>query len=254
MAGKYKYHKESIIRSFINDLSYVFKPECEKKSKFVIFGRGRSGSTVLVSLLNTLNGVYCDGEVYNVNALLPKARLRRACYFSDYQIYGFKLLSYQLFRYSYKYQMHFLSYLLNNGFKIIYLKRENLLMHAVSNVRAREFRFHSKDSNENLEKKITVDLSVLMYWLELSEMRERKEESLVSSIPHLRLKYEENIENPAKHKETSDTVCDFLNISRGEVATQYKKISPLRLEDSIENYQEIKDKLINTRFEKYLYY
>lgn len=252
MTTKYFYHKESISQGLFNDLKYFAKPDCTKDCKFVIFGRGRSGSTVLVSLLNTLPEIYCDGEVFNVRAILPKARLKRACYYTGSSIYGFKLLSYQLFRYSGSYQKNFLNYLVKTGFRIIYLKRENILMHAISNIRAREYGFHNNDKIKGIARKIKIEKSELFYWLELSEKREIKEDALLSGVDYLRLIYERNLENPDKHKATIDEICNFLNIERGAVATQYKKVSPERLVDSIENYQYLKEILNNTRFEKYL--
>jgi LPS sulfotransferase NodH len=252
MTSKYSYHKESISQGFLNDVKYLMKKNCVKESKFVIFGRGRSGSTLLVSLLNTLPGMYCDGEVFNIRSIIPKARLRRACDNASSSIYGFKLLSYQLFRYSDSYQKNFLDYLIKTGFRIIYLKRDNILMHAISNIRAREYGFHHKLLEKNIVKKIKIDKKELFYWLELSEMRELKEELLLSGVEHYNLIYEKNLENPDRHKATVDGVCDYLGIDRGWVATQYRKVSPEKLIDSIENYQDLKDILNKTRYEKYL--
>ena len=250
--SRYPYHNESKVNGFFKDLKYLYKSDCNKECKFVIFGRGRSGSTLLVSLLNTLPDVYCDGEIFNVVSVFPKARVKRACNYSENRLYGFKLLSYQLFRYNESFQLKFLNYLSSKGFRLIYLKRENLLNHAISNIRAREYGFHNKESVNNEVSKVNIDMDDLFYWLELSEFRENKEEALLTSIYHKKLVYERDLENPENHKSTIDEVCDFLEIARGKVATQYRKVSPEKLIDSVLNYEEIRGFLRDTRFEKYL--
>ncbi|MEM9980263.1 MAG: hypothetical protein AAF808_21770, partial [Cyanobacteria bacterium P01_D01_bin.2] len=70
----------------------------QSSQRFIIFGRGRSGSTALVSLLNCLPKVYCDGEILEQRVLWPqsyvkaKAHTVQACA----TVYGCKILSYQL--------------------------------------------------------------------------------------------------------------------------------------------------------------
>ena len=249
-----KYNIKTIIIELINCMKYLMLQPCDKTTKFVIFGRGRSGSTVLVSLLNSLPDIYCDGEIYHNKVFFPKIHMKRKCYQSQSKIYGFKFLTYQLLRYPDKFQIPFLEYLLRNNYRVIYLKRKNLLMHAISNIRAREFGFHNKTNNDREKKKIYIEIHELFKWLQGSEKQAIKEELLLKKIPHLKIIYEENLENTKNHQQTMDIICEFLNINKGKVKTEYKKVSPSKIENSIENFEEISKKLKNTTFEKYLYY
>ena len=61
-------YAEEAILSFHFLLTSSRKPP----TKFVIFGRGRSGSTLLVSLLNSNPDIHCDGEILSRKKLFPE--------------------------------------------------------------------------------------------------------------------------------------------------------------------------------------
>lgn len=114
-------------------------------NRFIVFGRGRSGSYALQTLLNSLPNVRCDGEILARHVLFPYTYILAKCAYSKANTYGCKILTPHIkWVQNLTDRDNFIRYLNEQGFKIIYLKRENVLFHALSNVRARVFGFHKK--------------------------------------------------------------------------------------------------------------
>jgi hypothetical protein len=222
------------------------------KVKFIIFGRGRSGSTALVSLLQSSEGIHCDGEILNQLQLTPYFHVFARCRRANSAVYGCKILSYQLRDVQPIIDARrFLRKLTDAGFKIIYLKRDNLLLHAVSNVRAREFGFHKVRDREFSPGKVKLDPKQLLSWMEKSEKLDEYEKHLLVDIEHLPLTYEEDLEFEESHIETLEEIA-FLDVKIGEAKVGLSKISPTLIRDSIENFVEVENALLGTKYEKYL--
>ena len=222
--------------------------------KFVIFGRGRSGSTALVSLLNCLSEVRCDGEIIAQPVLWPQLYIKAKAAKTHKSVYGCKVLSYQL-RDTHQIQQgaDFLYELNQAGFYILYLRRENLLDHAISNIRARSFGFHKSHLPEGFQKsKIYVDPIAVVDWIEKSQHLWDYELSLLRDIPHLALTYEKNLASERQHQPTIDTICRYLEIRSRSAVSQYQKVSPQTLQASVENYSELVNHLSATPYYHYL--
>lgn len=238
----------------IRDVSrYKLKEDKLSPNRFVIFGRGRSGSTALVSLLDSLPNLYCDSEILNQRVLFPFSHILAKCAKSNAETYGCKILSYQIKTVQpIPNQAEFLNRLHDNEFKIIYLKRENLIYHALSNIRARQFGYHTKTTEKQVQGKIKVDLNELLNWITASEDLDLYEKTLLESVPHLSLTYEKNLLHSETHQPTLELICDYLNIECSKGETQYRKGAPKTLRDSVENYEELVKFVKDTPYEKFL--
>ena len=232
---------------------YRLKGKKLSPTRFVIFGRGRSGSTALVSLLDSLPNLFCHSEILNQRVLFPFSHVLAKCAKSNSETYGCKILSYQIKSVQpISNQAEFLNRLLENGFKIIYLKRENLIYHALSNIRARQFGYHTKTTEKREQGKVQIDLDELLKWMRASEELNVYEERLLKSVPHLSLTYEKNLLDSETHQPTLQLICDYLNIGCGKGKTKYRKGAPKTLRDSVENYDELVNFVKDTPYEKYL--
>jgi len=222
-------------------------------TRFVIFGRGRSGTSVLVNLLNSLPSVRCDGEILKAGVLFPFSHVLAKCADSRSSIYGCKILSYQIKQVQpISDKEGFVRRLYDNGFKILYLKRENLVNHALSNIRARKYGFHKRGSQKLHHDKVTVDTDELLTWIRSSEMLDHYESLLLKDVPHLPLTYEKHLLDQVDHPATIELICEYLGIENGETRTDYRKVSPRRLRDSVANYEQVVDALRGTPYAKYL--
>jgi LPS sulfotransferase NodH len=224
--------------------------------RFVVFGRGRSGSTTLVSLLSALPDLHCDGEILSSPVPFPRTYVRARCARSRSVAYGCKILSYQVKHVQpLRRRTEFLRRLSEDGFGVIHLKRENLVEHAVSNIRAREFGFHRSAAAGGENGKMLIDPQQVLYWIAGSEALDRFEAASLAEVPHLALTYERNLAFEELHGPTVLQVADFLGLPPGRRSlpeSAYRKASPRALCDSVANYPELVAALADTPYARYL--
>lgn len=221
--------------------------------RFVIFGRGRSGSTALVSLLNSQRAIRCDGEILAQPLWFPLQHVLARCSNANARAYGCKILSYQVLRVQrLANRGQFLRQLHELGFKIIYLKRENLVQHAISNIRAQAYGYHKKTSDRSRPEPLQLKMDELMYWLQGGELLERFETEALQGLPHLPLTYERNLADESRQQATVGAVCDFLGLSPELAACDLRKVSPEKLRDSVANYEELAQRLTGTPYARFL--
>lgn len=223
--------------------------------RFVIFGRGRSGTTALVSLLNALPGVWCEGEILRNCLPFPHLHVRGRSALSREPVYGCKILSYQVrdVQRTLRAPTDFLRTLhYDDGFRILYLRRANLLRHALSNIRARAEGFSRKKGEGGTSSALRVDPDTVVEWMRSSEALQAYEHQLLEGVPHLSLTYEENIRDPSRHQQTVDDICEFLGIESAPVQTPYEKMAPPSLQDGVANYEALVERLDGTSYAQYL--
>ncbi len=231
-------------------------------NKFVMYTRGRTGSTVLTELLNCHPEIFCDVEIFNYIYCRTRIRFpqqyikscskRASIYGKD--VYGFKVKIAQL-RIEHKYKNYdkILSDLSEDGWKFIHLKRVNFLRHKLSSLIATETKiFHLRNGDTSEQRKITVDFGTILEGITYGEEVERTEEENLRNIPHIKVIYETDILDNSKHQETADKCFKYLGLKSFPVTTDLKRITTDKLQDMILNYDEIERKLKGTRFEKYL--
>lgn len=175
------------------------------------------------------------------------------CANASASVYGCKILSYQLSQVQPLWQRTiFVRHLYDHGFRVIYLRRRDLLRHALSNLRAREFGFHARTSETVPSAPIVVDPQALMQWLHGSASLAAFEAESLQTVPHLSLTYEDHLADDSHHQMTANTVCDFLGLAPAVVASSYRKLSPVALREAIANYDQVAQALQGTPFAVFL--
>lgn len=175
------------------------------------------------------------------------------CAQSRASIYGCKILSYQIKEVQpIKAPMAFVKRLHERGFQIIYLKRDNLVQHGLSNMRARVFGFHKSVADRSSTGKMRVDVDELLKWMKGAENLIDYEKSLLDGVPHLPLTYENDLSDEPSQIATVKKVCDFLKIEFSQPTCKFRKVSPTSLRDSVENYDELLSRLSGTSYEMFL--
>lgn len=225
-------------------------------TRFVLFGRGRSGTTALVSMLDDVPGLQCEGEVLHDYVPFPYRHVLGRAARCSAEAYGCKILSYQIKgvqrpsgpRKDFLRTLHH-----EHSFQILYLRRKNLVRHALSNIRARRESFHRKRSDPDVESAaLHVDPDHVMEWIQSSEALNEYEHTLLDDVPHLSLTYEARIRHADDHQSTVNSVCDFLGIEPGPVESSYRKVAPSSLRDRVANYDELAHRLEGTSYATYL--
>ncbi len=236
-------------------LSFPFKKKIKPEKKFMIFSSGRSGSTLLISLLRSHPDIYCESEILKRKVFFPFNKVKIRTQLSDKKVYGFKFLGYQLknTQISIKNKKAFMEKLHNSGFKIIYLERLNRLNQALSNMYA----FSSNQwhvTNEASKKKyvMTVDMNELKRWLDELEENNRFEKEMLKDIPHFYVSYEDDLADVSRRDIVMNEVAEYIGVSPFKAFTNLKKIVPKTFDDFISNADEMRAFIKSTKYRHYL--
>jgi LPS sulfotransferase NodH len=223
--------------------------------RFVIFGRGRSGSTTLVSLLDSQQHVQCDDEILRRRVLFPRQHVQAMCARSHSPVYGCKILSYQVSEVQpLRRREEFVRDLTRDGFRVLHLTRDNVVEHAVSNIRARQLGFHRASADPAVDRRVTVARDELMHWIEQSEALARFEDAALAGVPHLALTYESALAHESLQQTTLQRVCAYLDLPQPAPGTRsrFAKISPPALRESVANYDQLVGFLRGTPYARWL--
>ena len=225
----------------------------------MIFGRGRSGSTLLSSLLNQSDEIQCAPEILFHYTKFPLLKIHYHETICPNKIFGFKLLTYQLAD-VHKARNNFQDFLdpilVDKNYKLIYLYRENILHQAISNyVAFKRGKFHQSKGENKHSEQFEVDVDEIFMWLNKLKDRIEVENQILPNYEHLKINYEEDLLNPACHQKTINRIVSFIGAKDYQVRLPglEKIVSKKPLSDILINYNDLKNKLTNTDFETYLY-
>jgi len=227
------------VRELLTYASYLFQSRSDPSQKFVIFTVGRSGSSLLVSLLHSHDQITCDDELFRRRLFSPLQYLRCREMLSVKDVYGFKLNTYHFRDQKIQDPQLFLSKIHDDGYQIISLRRRNIVRQAISHMYAiHRDKFHHKETQGKLEyQKFHVDIDYLQVEIDKFEGFRALHSRLISDFPHLKIFYEDDLQDSTQHQNTIDRVVDFLDVPPAKVSTRFSKTTPRQLADFIENYE-----------------
>ena len=104
--------------------------------------------------------------------------------------------------------------------------------------------------------RIRVELSEVLAVLANAEIEVLQREDILSHIDSghlLRVSYEDLFASPESQAKFRRQAFEFLGVEPIAVTSRQRKLSSDHLQDLIENYDELRQGLINTPYAKYLY-
>lgn len=215
--------------------------------RFVLYGQGRSGSSLLMDLLRSHPDVFCDGEIFstvaNGHLIAPGRYLDALCTLSAKPVYGCKVKIYQMTAQprigdpaAFLHDLH------ESGWKFVHLVRRDLFRKSLSLVvtRYRNGRFIERagEGAKSLDRMHIDPLQVVEVMRDRQEA-DRSEKEALGSIPHVTITYEDDLLRGDRHGRTTDLVFDFLGVSRVPVSTRMLRTSRDRLSDYIVNAEDL---------------
>lgn len=247
--------------------------------KFIILSAHRSGTTLLLSLLESHPQIQCHKRVFTLNILLkrflvfdrpgspfhqfwtasPQRRFdylfRKKKLINDFMTdlcapaNGIKTTGVRVIYAQADKHPQILKWAMENNVGIIHLIRENSLKTLLSSETARKRGLSHSTAKVKL---VTVRLSPFKLKLQLTRLSQQIEKfrKMVENSRHIEVTYEALVAN---REAEINRIFDFLKVDPcGHLTTNLVKLNPNSLEEIIENYADIKRTLSGTRFEKFL--
>lgn len=233
------------VKEILAYASAVVRPSPANDVKFVIFTQGRSGSQLLCDLLDSHPQIHCDKEILaNLTVgkvLFPYQFLQgRRAQQSHKAAYGFKVKINQLLLEQKLEPEAFLRGLLDRGWKLIYLKREDCYGQALSYlVAAGRQKYHDTSEADFKDVKVHIDCAKLVTRAKAQEAYLQQESELLKRLPHIAISYEEDLAPNELHQQTLDRVFNYLGLPSSPVCTKLIKTTQNRMPDLLENYDEV---------------
>ena len=140
-------------------------------------------------------------------------------------------------------------YIKNKNVSAVHIVRKNILAVLVSRKVNKIFETaHTKE--KIVTPQVEIDTNNLLRSIQRLESENAKCESELSSIPYLKIFYEDFV----KDKEQGlNQITDFLGVpSCSDLQPQTTKLNPTNLKKSIQNYEEVAKALKGTTYETYL--
>lgn len=228
----------------------LLRPAASHEPDFIVFAQGRSGSTILVDLINKLPNVHCDGEV--LGASLPLRVPFKSAYLSGLRKkhldkrYGYRIKVYDLTQTqgcSWEENISFLQQLIQPNIKVIHLVRDNKFRQAMSSLVAEaRGRYHDFE-DRMVPEKIRVDAASIPERIRLLNFFSAQELELLRNRAVFKVSYEEDLLKEARHQALLDEIAEFINTQRATATSTYKRSTPDALEDVIDNWNEVQDVL-----------
>jgi hypothetical protein len=217
------------------------RPARGRSPNFVVFAAGRSGSSLLMDLLNSHPGVHCDDEILSHRVLSVDRFLAVRAVLAGRAAYGFKLKLHHLTTQRIRNPGDFLGRLHAEGCCIVHLARRDLLRQALSSGIARQrLAPHQTGTRGNLRSgPFRIDPGWLLGRMRELDLSLRGERAALASLPHLGLCYEDDLLRAERHQATLDRVFDFLGVESAPVASRYVRTGADRLADLVANLDEI---------------
>ena len=186
-----------------------------KNTNFIIFGQSRSGSTLLVHLLNCHPELMVDFEIYNpvhlplllkplikVIRRYPLPLAKYSLWKANKPVYGFKLLFFQV-----QNPEKLLSQLHRNNWNFIHIHRDNIWQIALSNIMAMTtHHWHRHTGNESTPESIKIKPERLFKALEIRINWKIKENKMMESYDHISINYEKDLRNSNSWQATVDKI------------------------------------------------
>ena len=225
--------------------------------RVLIFGQGRSGSTLLENLICSTGYFRQNGELLNTNRgeilypiqfILGLSKLKAPGNF----IFHVKVYQLTQDRKRPIDPAKFLNALYSDGWKIIYLRRRNKVRQALSNVVANHRGAYHKYTDESEQFSISIDCDNFVDRVNKRFRFEGIERDALANIKYHEVIYEDDLEKPDAHQETINRILDYVSLEHREATTRNRKVNTQSLKDLIVNYNEFVDCLTEQGWQSFI--
>ena len=235
--------------------------------RFVGLATPRTGSEVLVDLLDSHPAVRCESEILERlprdplryvqgRAVLARERWwRRVVLTGDNgraptEAYGFKLMAHHVGSQTRPHPSleQLVADLRGCGFTPVVVRRRQPLDQALSFLAATQIGYHARRGDRLVADRLDVDPANLLYALVLLEQQVAALEAAVTHLPCLDVTYEADLLEPAAHQRTVDRLCESMGLDCAPVTTDLVRPAPGGWVERIADPSAVARALRATRF------
>jgi hypothetical protein len=221
--------------------------------KFVLFAQGRTGSTLLGELLGSHPQVVFADEILRARVLSTRVWVEGRRRRHPGKVFGFHVKIYQLDDVQgVRNPARWLRGMHRHGWRVLALRRRNLLRHVLSNMTITATGTVHDRSGAAPRTRLTVDPAEVLYWIGQREKVGAAETSALAGVPHLGLTYEDDLLDPARWDDTAGRVFAHLGLEPTQVSTSLRQRNPGPLADLVANYDDLAAALAGTPYASYL--
>ncbi|MDG4649618.1 sulfotransferase [Roseibacterium sp. SDUM158017] len=211
---------------------------------FMIYGRPRSGTTLLVRLLDQVPAVRCDGELLHNFLFSPVGFLRRLPKRAGpgVQAYGMKLISYHLMEVQrIRRPLAFFDHMGRHGYSVIHLTR-NTWDQTLSLMKAQEsgLYFSSKTTGEQT---LRLDPGRFLDLLRWNKNMLDYEKAVMANVEHLGICYDRDLKEASSHQQTIDRLCAHLGVPSAPVSVVSRRTGGEGGLQRVDNIEELADRV-----------
>ena len=207
---------------------------------FVIYGRPRSGTTLLVRLLDQVPDVRCDGELLHYFLVDPVgflARLPRRAG-PDVRAYGIKLISYHLLEIQrVRRPLAFFDRIAAHGYGVVHLTR-NSWDQTLSLAKAQLSGVYFSKTGRDMES-LRIDPERFVDLLSWNDKMLAYEHEVMSHVAHSAVRYDDDLRNPEQHQRTIDRLCADFGVQSADVGVTMKRTGGKDGLQRVENMEEL---------------
>lgn len=218
---------------------------------FLLYGQGRTGSTLLQKMLDQHPHVSCLGEPLGQEFRRPfisawrvlEARASHAAR-AGAKLFGCHVKSYQLEEVYGKDPSAFVRRCATEGWKVIHLRRTRQCISTLVAEQRGTYHVPAGFSREALPA-VEIDPHLLVKICRYRSRLLAEEIELAEELGFLQIRYETDLENAAMHQATASRCFEYLGISSVRVETPLARTSGRNLSDQISNFLAVRQALVH---------
>lgn len=216
--------------------------------KALVFAQGRTGSTLLVDLLRSVDGMHCDDEILWRHVAWPAGWLEAHRRRHIAEAYACKAKIYQLTdEQGIDDVASWLRGRVERGWRLIHLHRRNVLRHVLSNIAAEQrgsFVFRGETPPELAA--LTVEPAHLIHWMGVRTGVAAREREALTGLPHVSVCYEDDLIDADRQQETLDRLTRHLGLPAAVASTSVRRTVEGPLREVLANHDEVAAALAGT--------
>jgi len=224
---------------------------------FLLVSQERTGSTLLTTLLSFHPEVLMDLHVFYTPATWPASRRPGRRLPSRRPVRGFKFkTTHTPLKSSVSEVRRFFRTQVEAGLRVVRLQRHNHMRQALSaqmvGKRNALHAWRHAPATASPRPAVEVDVSDLLGRMEYFDQLTRFQDAALEGIPHLPIRYEEDLLPQDRHQETANRIFRALDLPPAPVETQLRKLTANDLSSIVANLPEVEAALQDTPYARFL--